>query len=84
MSLQKQQKPYRDAIEAELTAVGIRKWRYETGGRHMKCFFTLPNGKEHSIAFPCSPSDHRGAKNKSSEVRHMLHKLGFNSLEKRK
>jgi capsule polysaccharide modification protein KpsS len=78
------QKPYRDAIERVLAEHGIRKFRYEMGGKHMRCIFMLPDGVEHYSTFPTTPSDYRGAKNKASEVRHQLRKLGVMPLEKRK
>ena len=78
------QQPFRDAIESVLKKNGITKWRYAQGGKHMRCIFTLPNGEEHYTSFPSTPSEHRGAKNKASEVRHQLAKLGVASLEKRK
>lgn len=78
------QKPFRDAIERVLAEHGITKFRYAMGGKHMRCIFTLPNGVEHYTSFPCSPSEYRGAKNKASEVRHQLIKLGVAKMEKRK
>lgn len=80
----KAQKPYRDSIERVLAEHGITKLRYVPGGKHMKCIFTLPNGDEQFTVFPSTPSDHRGAKNKASEVRHQLIKMGVAKLEKKK
>ncbi len=76
------QKPYRDAIERILAEHGITKFRYEPGGKHMRCFFKLPDGREQFTVFPSTPSEHRGAKNKASEVRHQLIRLGIPKVGK--
>lgn len=78
-----QLREYKASIEGVLADYGITHFRYEQASKHMKCIFTLPNGRERFTLFPKTGGDHRGMMNQARDVRRELRGCGVEPLRKK-
>lgn len=80
--MSKAQKDYKLAIERVLEEFGVNGYHYESGGKHMRCYYTLPDGRKRHITFPTTGSDHRGAMNTARDARRELRSQGLEPKDK--
>lgn len=72
---------YKAAIEGALREFGIVSWRYDMTGKHYRCYYTLPGGRERFIVFPSTGSDRRGVLNSARDARRELRSQGLQPKE---
>jgi hypothetical protein len=84
MSTRKSLDAYRAAIAEVVADFGLTTFRFDSSGKHMKCFFLLPDGSERFTSFSKTPSDGHSIQNHKRDVRRMLLAAGLKPLKTKK
>lgn len=75
---------YEQVICATLAEYGIMSHRFESGGKHTKCYFRVPGIGERFTVIPSSPrgAGNNGPKNHRNDLRKLFRSLNVEPLKK--